>query len=158
MPLSEPAKFLDPQSAALAAAVFERAICAVAAGEIEASAHWIRRTLAKKIIEDIFTGERNASRLTRQALAHLHASARVDVREPEPFLSGALESEEAEEALMPIDKDRVEGSAKNMKGKAKEGFGKLTGDAKTEAEGRAEQSKGKAQNAAGSVKDTLRGR
>jgi uncharacterized protein YjbJ (UPF0337 family) len=59
---------------------------------------------------------------------------------------------------MAIDKDRVEGSAKNLKGKIKEGFGKLTGDAKTEAEGKAEQAEGKAQNAFGGIKDTLRGK
>jgi len=59
---------------------------------------------------------------------------------------------------MAIDKDRVEGSAKNLKGKIKEGFGKLTGDAKTEAEGKADQAEGKAQNAFGGIKDTLRGK
>ena len=32
-----------------------------------------------------------------------------------------------------MDKDRVEGSAKNIKGKIKEGVGKVTGDTKTEA-------------------------
>ena len=58
---------------------------------------------------------------------------------------------------MPIDKDRVEGSAKNLGGKAKEAFGKVTGDAKTEAEGKMDQAKGKAQNAIGGIKDTLKG-
>lgn len=57
-----------------------------------------------------------------------------------------------------MDKDRVEGSAKNLKGKAKEGFGKATGDAKTQMEGKADQAKGTAQNKAGSVKDALRGK
>jgi hypothetical protein len=38
---------------------------------------------------------------------------------------------------MTIDKDRVEGSATNLGGKAKEGLGKSTGDSKTEAEGNA---------------------
>jgi uncharacterized protein YjbJ (UPF0337 family) len=33
------------------------------------------------------------------------------------------------------DKDRVEGAATNIKGKIKEGVGKLTGDSKTEADG-----------------------
>ena len=36
---------------------------------------------------------------------------------------------------MGIDKDRVEGSWEQAKGKAKEVAGKVTGDAKTEAEG-----------------------
>ena len=55
-----------------------------------------------------------------------------------------------------MDKDRIEGSAKNIKGKVKEGVGKLTGDSKTEAEGQADQLKGKAQNAVGGVKDKAR--
>jgi len=59
---------------------------------------------------------------------------------------------------MAIDRDRVEGAAKNLKGKIKEGVGKLTGDAKTEAEGKADQAEGKAQNAFGGIKDTLRGK
>ena len=55
-----------------------------------------------------------------------------------------------------VDKDRVEGSAKNIGGKIKEGFGKLTGDSKTEAEGKAEQVEGKVQNTVGGIKDTVR--
>jgi uncharacterized protein YjbJ (UPF0337 family) len=38
-----------------------------------------------------------------------------------------------------MDKDRVEGAATNIKGKVKEGVGKMTGDSKTEAEGQADQ-------------------
>ena len=55
-----------------------------------------------------------------------------------------------------MDKDRVEGAATNIKGKVKEGVGKMTGDAKREAEGQADQVKGKAQNAVGGVKDRAR--
>ena len=55
-----------------------------------------------------------------------------------------------------MDKDRVEGAATNIKGKVKEGVGKMTGDAKTEAEGQADQLKGKAQNAVGGAKDKAR--
>jgi uncharacterized protein YjbJ (UPF0337 family) len=55
-----------------------------------------------------------------------------------------------------VDKDRVEGSAKNIGGKIKEGFGKLTGDTKTEAEGKADQVEGKVQNTVGGIKDTIR--
>lgn len=54
------------------------------------------------------------------------------------------------------DHDRIEGAAKNMGGKVKEGVGKMTGDAKTEAEGQADQVKGKAQNAVGGMKDKAR--
>lgn len=54
------------------------------------------------------------------------------------------------------DHDRIEGAAKNMGGKVKEGLGKATGDEKMKAEGRADQVEGKVQNAVGGVKDTLR--
>jgi len=57
-----------------------------------------------------------------------------------------------------MDKDRVEGSAKNMGGKVKETLGKAVGDKKTEHEGKADQVEGKVQNTVGSVKDTLRGK
>lgn len=59
---------------------------------------------------------------------------------------------------MAIDKDRTEGSARNMGGKLKEGIGKLTGDQKMQAEGKSDQAKGKIQNAIGGIKDTLRGK
>jgi uncharacterized protein YjbJ (UPF0337 family) len=55
-----------------------------------------------------------------------------------------------------VDKDRVEGSAKNIGGKIKEGFGKLTGDSKTEAEGKADQAEGRVQNTVGGIKDSVR--
>ena len=55
-----------------------------------------------------------------------------------------------------MDKDRVEGAATNIKGKVKEGVGKMTGVAKTEAEGQADQVQGKAQNAVGGAKDKAR--
>ena len=59
---------------------------------------------------------------------------------------------------MAVDKDRVEGSATNLGGKVKEGFGKLTGDSKTESEGKKDQVKGKVQNTVGGIKDTLKGK
>src|SRR5215217_4545093 len=42
-----------------------------------------------------------------------------------------------------MDEDRIKGSAEQAKGKMKEGFGKATGDSKTEAEGKTDQAKGK---------------
>jgi len=54
------------------------------------------------------------------------------------------------------DHDRIEGAAKNMGGKLKEGLGKVTGDEKLKAEGRADQMEGKVQNTVGGVKDALR--
>lgn len=55
-----------------------------------------------------------------------------------------------------MDKDRVIGSAKVVKGKAKVAVGKAIGDAKLEAEGQAEKVEGKVQNAVGGIKDTIR--
>lgn len=55
-----------------------------------------------------------------------------------------------------MDKDRIDGVAKQAKGSIKEAVGKVTGDAKTEAEGKAEKAVGKVQNAAGSAKDAAR--
>ncbi len=54
------------------------------------------------------------------------------------------------------DHDRIEGAAKNIGGKIKEGVGKLTGDTKMKAEGKADQVEGKVQNTVGGVKDSLR--
>jgi uncharacterized protein YjbJ (UPF0337 family) len=55
-----------------------------------------------------------------------------------------------------MDKDRIEGAAREAKGKIKETFGKVTGDSKTEAEGKGEKVAGKVQNAVGGAKDALR--
>ena len=56
-----------------------------------------------------------------------------------------------------MDKDRVKGSAKIVKGKIKEAVGKAVGDAKLESEGKADKIEGKVQNAVGGLKDTIRG-
>ncbi|PIP96940.1 MAG: CsbD family protein [Rhodobacterales bacterium CG18_big_fil_WC_8_21_14_2_50_71_9] len=56
-----------------------------------------------------------------------------------------------------MDKDRVIGSAKVVKGKIKEAVGKAVGDAKLESEGKADEVEGRVQNAVGGIKDTLRG-
>ena len=55
-----------------------------------------------------------------------------------------------------MDKDRIEGSAKQAKGAVKEAAGKVTGDAKLKAEGAADKTAGKIQNAVGGAKDALR--
>jgi uncharacterized protein YjbJ (UPF0337 family) len=54
-----------------------------------------------------------------------------------------------------MDKTRVAGSAKKIKGSLKEVVGKA-GDAKLEAEGKADKVEGKVQNAVGGLKDTLK--
>jgi uncharacterized protein YjbJ (UPF0337 family) len=55
-----------------------------------------------------------------------------------------------------MDKDRIEGAAKQAKGSVKEAVGKVVGDAKLQAEGKADQTEGKVQNAVGGLKDALR--
>jgi uncharacterized protein YjbJ (UPF0337 family) len=55
-----------------------------------------------------------------------------------------------------MNKDRTEGSMKNIKGRIKEGFGKATGDTKMETEGKMDKAEGKVQNTVGGIKDSLR--
>jgi uncharacterized protein YjbJ (UPF0337 family) len=55
-----------------------------------------------------------------------------------------------------VDKDRIAGSAKEIKGAVKQGAGKLVGDAKLESQGRVEKAEGKIQNAVGGLKDKLK--
>ena len=59
-----------------------------------------------------------------------------------------------------MNKDRVDGAGKEVKGAIKEAAGKLTGNHEAEAEGKAEKIVGKVQNHIGkaedSVKNTLR--
>jgi len=57
-----------------------------------------------------------------------------------------------------MDKDRIVGSAKQVKGTVKQVVGKAAGDAKLEAEGKADKIEGRVQNAIGGVKDTLKGK
>jgi len=55
-----------------------------------------------------------------------------------------------------MDKDRVEGVAKQVKGSIKETAGRLIGDKKMEAEGQVDKAAGKVQNAVGGMKDSAR--
>ncbi|MBF9234402.1 CsbD family protein [Microvirga alba] len=57
-----------------------------------------------------------------------------------------------------MNKDRIEGSVKNIKGSIKEGVGKAIGDTKLETEGKVEKAEGKIQNTVGGIKDSLRNR
>jgi len=61
-----------------------------------------------------------------------------------------------EEEIM--DKDRIVGSGKQIKGAVKQVVGKAVGDAKLESEGKAERIEGKVQNTIGGLKDTLKGK
>jgi len=55
-----------------------------------------------------------------------------------------------------MDKDRIEGMAKQAKGAVKEAAGKVTGDTNTQMEGKADKAEGKVQNAVGGLKDKAR--
>lgn len=55
-----------------------------------------------------------------------------------------------------MNKDRIEGTAKQAKGKLKEVAGKISGDGKLETEGKAEQAAGKLQNTIGGIKDAVK--
>lgn len=55
-----------------------------------------------------------------------------------------------------MDKDKIKGSANQVKGSIKEAFGKVTGNKKVEAEGIADKAGGKAQSTVGGIKDTVR--
>ena len=55
-----------------------------------------------------------------------------------------------------MDKDRVEGSAKQIMGAVKQAVGQAIGDAKLESDGRADEVEGKVQNAIGGLKDALK--
>jgi uncharacterized protein YjbJ (UPF0337 family) len=53
-----------------------------------------------------------------------------------------------------MDENRIAGTAKNIGGKIQEGFGRATGDAKTEAEGFANQVRGTAQDLYGQARES----
>ena len=55
-----------------------------------------------------------------------------------------------------MNKDRIQGSAEQAKGKIKETVGKATGDAKLQSEGKSDQVAGKFQNAVGGMKDAAK--
>jgi uncharacterized protein YjbJ (UPF0337 family) len=55
-----------------------------------------------------------------------------------------------------MNKDRIEGAAKEAKGSIKETVGKAVGDAKMQSDGKADKVEGKIQNAIGGLKDALK--
>ena len=56
-----------------------------------------------------------------------------------------------------MDKDRVAGAAKVIKGRTEEAAGKLVGDSKLQAKGAADKAAGKFQNTVGGVRDSIGG-
>jgi uncharacterized protein YjbJ (UPF0337 family) len=57
-----------------------------------------------------------------------------------------------------MDKEHVKGAVDTAVGKTKEAIGQAIGNKKLEAEGKVDQLKGAAHNAAGNVKDALKGK
>ncbi len=57
-----------------------------------------------------------------------------------------------------MDKDRIAGAGKEIKGSVKETIGKAVGDTKLQSDGKADKVEGKIQNAIGGLKDTLKGK
>lgn len=55
-----------------------------------------------------------------------------------------------------MDKNRIEGGAKEVKGTVKEAIGKLVGNERLEAEGKIDKAEGEAQGAIGKVKDAIK--
>jgi uncharacterized protein YjbJ (UPF0337 family) len=55
-----------------------------------------------------------------------------------------------------MDKNRVEGSIKEVKGATKEAVGKAIGDAKLQSDGKAEKTVGKVQNVVGGLNDAVK--
>jgi uncharacterized protein YjbJ (UPF0337 family) len=55
-----------------------------------------------------------------------------------------------------MDKNRIAGSGKQIKGAVKIAVGKAVGDAKLQADGKADKTEGKVQNLIGAIKDTLK--
>ncbi len=55
-----------------------------------------------------------------------------------------------------MDENRVAGTARNLGGKVEEGFGRVTGDTKSQAEGIVNQAAGAAQDLYGQAADTAR--
>jgi uncharacterized protein YjbJ (UPF0337 family) len=56
---------------------------------------------------------------------------------------------------MDMDKDRIAGAAREIKGALKDAAGKIIGNEKLQAEGKADKLAGKVQNALGQVKDDV---
>jgi uncharacterized protein YjbJ (UPF0337 family) len=56
-----------------------------------------------------------------------------------------------------MNEHRVSGAATNVGGKVEEGFGRITGDTKTEVKGLIDQAQGKVENLYGQAKDAASG-
>ena len=73
-----------------------------------------------------------------------------------PLRAGREVRDCGEKKGLVMDKDRLNGTRKQVSGSIHEGVGKVSGDIQTQAEDTAEKVAGKAQNALGTAKDSLR--
>jgi uncharacterized protein YjbJ (UPF0337 family) len=55
-----------------------------------------------------------------------------------------------------MNEDRITGTARNVAGQVEEGYGRVTGDAKSELQGKLRQAEGAAQQVYGQVKDQVK--
>lgn len=76
----------------------------------------------------------------------------------EHYIDEAVTPTPAKNEDTTMDKDRIKGSAEQVKGAVKETAGKVFGDKKLETEGNADKAAGKLQNAVGGLKDAVRGK
>jgi uncharacterized protein YjbJ (UPF0337 family) len=84
--------------------------------------------------------------------AHCISPARIPSGNIRTFR--ALQRERQENMVM--DKHRIAGAAKQVKGAAKEAIGKAIGDAKLQADGKADKAEGTVQKAIGGMSDAIR--
>src|SRR4030095_6350972 len=74
-------------------------------------------------------------------------------RGEEPTAAAAVEAANLRRSVVMTD-DRISGSAKNIGGQVEEGFGRATGDVKTQLQGKARQMEGTLQEVYGQAKET----
>jgi uncharacterized protein YjbJ (UPF0337 family) len=101
--------------------------------------------------------ERVAAREGWGSAAHAFGY-RQQYRCRERFIAEAVIIDPANSEDAAMDKDRIKGSAEQVKGTAKETVGKIFGDKKLETEGKTDKAAGKVQNAVGGLKDAVRGK
>ena len=96
---------------------------------------------------------RNAGRAT--CATHITSHA---IREQNIYYAVTLDTQQINSEDTAMDKDRIKGSAEQVKGGVKEAAGKVFGDKKLETDGKTDKAAGKVQNAIGGLKDAVRGK
>jgi uncharacterized protein YjbJ (UPF0337 family) len=91
-----------------------------------------------------------------RACRHARGLATFSVIAGTDFRGLACERQEPFQGKITMDKDRVAGTAKEIRGTLKLSLGKATGDSELQADGQADKIEGKVQNAIGGVKDAVK--